>query len=118
MPPALLIRSYSFGSVTVDDRTFRSDVIIYPDRVDADWWRADGHVLAFTDLVGPVAAKPDMLVVGTGFLGVMKVPDETRRSLEENGIELVVERTQKAVEVFNELRTQGRHVIAALHLTC
>lgn len=118
MPPTLLARSYSFGTVTIDDRTYRSDVIIYRDRVDADWWRAEGHVLAYADLAGPVAARPDTLVVGTGYFGVMKVPDETRRSLEERGIGLVVERTAKAIESYNELRKQGRHVIAALHLTC
>jgi hypothetical protein len=118
MPPNLLVRSYSFGTVTIDERTYRSDVIIYRDRVDANWWRAEGHVLAFADLAGPVAARPDLLVVGSGAFGVMQVPEETRRSLEERGIGLVVERTAKAVEVYNEHRKQGRHVIAALHLTC
>ena len=112
------VRSYSFGSITIDDRTFRSDVIIYRDSVDADWWRAEGHALSAADLAGVVAARPDVIVVGTGSFGILKVPEETRRSLAERGIGLVIERTAKAVVVYNELREQGRNVIAALHLTC
>jgi hypothetical protein len=112
------IRTYSFGTITIDDRTFSSDVIIYRDRVDPDWWREEGHVLTAADLAGPVAARPELLVVGTGYFGIMKVPDETKRFLSAHGIGLVIERTAKAVDVYNQLQAAGRDVIAALHLTC
>jgi len=118
MAPTLTIRSYSFGSITVGERTFTSDVIIYPDRVDPGWWRGQGHVLAAGDLAGPLEAGPEVIVVGTGYFGVMIVPQVTRDHVAARNIQLVVERTGTAVEIYNDLLRSGRPVIAALHLTC
>jgi hypothetical protein len=111
------ITSYSFGSITVDGRTYTSDVIIYPGRVEASWWRKEGHSLQPVDLEGVVRAKPDLLIVGTGSSGMMRVPGETIGFLESRGIEIQVASTTRAVELFNNA-PQGKTVVAALHLTC
>jgi hypothetical protein len=111
------IDDYRFGSITIDGRTYTSDVIIYPDRVDASWWRKEGHYLQKTDLAGIIAAGPELLIVGSGAHGVMSVPESTIAFLESHNIDVVIEKTAKAVELFNA-RPQGKKVVAALHLTC
>ena len=111
------IERYSFGSITIDGRTYTSDVIIYPERVDASWWRKEGHNLNIVDLKDVINAKPDVLVVGTGSPGLMKVPKETLSHLESKGIEVHVSLTAKAVELLNKLQS-SKKVIAAFHLTC
>ncbi len=111
------IEHYSFGKIVIDGKTYTSDVIIYPGRVDASWWRKEGHYLQAVDLADIINAKPDLLIVGTGFSGVMAVPDETITFVGSKGIEIRVERTGKAVELYNIMRKE-RTVIAALHLTC
>ena len=111
------IEHYSFGSITIDGKTYTSDVIIYPGRVDSSWWRTEGHNLRIEDLRGVIEAKPEILVVGTGAYGVMKVPNETVSYLESNGIEVHAEKTDKAVDLYKQLQTKGT-IIAALHLTC
>jgi hypothetical protein len=111
------IEHYSFGSITIDGKTYTSDVIIYPGRVDSSWWRKEGHNLQIVDLTDVIKAKPDILVVGTGSSGAMRVPKDTISHLESKGIEVHVERTDKAVEQFNKLQSD-KIVIAALHLTC
>jgi hypothetical protein len=111
------IERYSFGSITIDGRTYTSDVIIYPERVDASWWRKEGHILNIVDLKDIINAKPEVLVVGTGSPGLMKVPKETLSHLESKGIEVHVSLTANAVELFNNLQSE-RKVIAAFHLTC
>ena len=58
-----------------------------------------------------------MLVIGTGYSGVMQVPAETVDRIAGQGIEVKVERTAKAVDVFNDLQ-RIKTVIAALHITC
>jgi hypothetical protein len=89
----------------------------FPDRVFSPWWRSEGHLLHPADLVEVVRFGPAVLVVGTGASGVMRVPAETVRFLEERGITVYVERTAEAVERFN--RGAGeKTVVAALHLTC
>jgi hypothetical protein len=112
------IEHYSFGSITIDDKTYTSDVIIYPGRVDSSWWRKEGHNLQIVDLTDVIKAKPDVLVVGTGSSGAMRVPRDTFSHLESKGIEVHAERTGKAVELFNKIQGKDKIVIAALHLTC
>ena len=113
-----LIQEYSFGRIRIDDETFTSDVIIYPDRV-TDWWREDGHYLQPHDIPDVLAAAPDVLVVGTGHSGIMRVAPETEHACVERGIEIIKQSTVEAVRIYNELVSMGdRKVIAALHLTC
>ncbi len=111
------IEHYSFGKITIDGKTYTSDVIIYPGRVDSSWWRKEGHYLQVVDLVDVINAKPEVLIIGTGYSGVMVVPKDTISHLESKGIEVHVARSEKAVEMFNKFQKE-KLVIAALHLTC
>jgi len=112
-----MITHYSFGKIVIDGRTYTSDVIIYPDRVDDKWWRKEGHRLQPEDLTGVVEAEPEAVVIGTGNLGLMKVPAETIAYLQSRGIEVHSAPTGRAVDFFNKLQTKKR-TIACLHLTC
>src|SRR5205823_3943796 len=44
------ITGYRFGHVLVDDRELTRDVIVLPNRVIKNWWRREGHELAWADL--------------------------------------------------------------------
>lgn len=111
------IDRYSFGSIIINGKTYMSDVVIYPDSVDSSWWREEGHYLQPADLDKAVSAKPDLLIIGTGYSGVMVVPEETILFIKSKGVEILVERTEKASELYNTL-SKDRKVVAALHLTC
>ena len=111
------IDSYSFGRIVINGQTYTSDVIIYPGRVDASWWRKEGHLLQFDDVAEALHAKPDVLVIGTGYAGVMRVPRETVDRIAAQGIEVKVEWTSKAVALYNG-HQGAKTVIAALHITC
>lgn len=115
---AMHIDSYSFGQIVIDARAYTSDVIIYNDRVDATWWRKEGHRLHPEDIVDVLNVRPESLIIGTGYSGVLTVPKKTREYIAARGVDVIVERTGKAVEIFNALQAQNRHVVAALHLTC
>ena len=111
------IEDYSFGKMAVNGKTYTSDLIIYPDRVDPSWWRQEGHFLRLQDLTAVLNEEPDILIIGTGYMGIMKVPPELRQQLEQKGVELHVERSRKAVKLFNSI-DKSKKVIAAFHLTC
>lgn len=111
------IDEYGFGRIVIEGKTYTSDVIVFPDTVDPSWWRKDGHLLQKSDLAGVVGAGPSIVVVGTGNWGVMKVPDSTISFLESKGITVIIERTARAVEVFNEESKKGK-TVGAFHLTC
>jgi hypothetical protein len=111
------IESYGFGKVVIDGETYRSDLIVFPDRIQDHWWRQQGHELALDDLKKVFLEKPDVLIVGTGYYGFMKVSSQVIETISKLGIDLKVEKTGQAVHRFNEL-SQERKVVAVLHLTC
>lgn len=113
----MTIEGYRFGQVVIDGRTYSSDVIIYHDHIDDGWWRQEGHAVCADDLPEVLADPPEVLVVGRGAPGLMRVRPELRQQLEQAGVELIEQPTEQACETYNRLAGE-RRVIAALHLTC
>jgi hypothetical protein len=111
------IDSYRFGEIVIDGQRYGNDVVIYPDHVDGQWWRKEGHSLALEDLRLVLENPPQVLVIGQGSAGRMEVPEDTLSSLRATGIQVIVEPTGSAWSTYNRYREQ-RKVIAALHLTC
>ena len=111
------IDSYRFGEIVISGRKYSSDVIIFPDRVQGNWWRSKGHELSLEDIAGVLAESPEVLVVGTGAMGVMRVPPEVQQEIEAQGIRLIAAPTGEAGETYNQL-SSSQKVVAALHLTC
>jgi len=112
------IEEYDFGRIVVNGKEYTRDLIIFPDKVKANWWRREGHLLLKKDIEDVVEGKdkPEVLIIGTGMYGAMEVPEETREYIRSKGVEIIVEKTKKACELFNELK--NKRVVAALHLTC
>ena len=112
-----IIDSYQFGLIVVNGKKYTSDVIIFPDSVTDNWWRKTGHQLCLDDIAEVITENPEVLVVGTGASGLMKVLPEVRQVVDARGIELIVEATDKACHTYNQL-CRSRRAVAALHLTC
>ncbi len=111
------IVEYSFGRMVYGPDTYTSDLIIYPNGVDNKWWRGQGHLLQMEDLTEILAYEPEVLIIGTGYMGIMRVPKELKKELGARVKELHVARTKKAVTIFNDCEDKSK-VIAAFHLTC
>ncbi|MEW6716874.1 MAG: Mth938-like domain-containing protein [Chloroflexota bacterium] len=111
------IQDFRFGSIRIDGQRYRSDVIIFPDRVLPNWWREEGHSLSVGDLAEVLVAPPRVLVIGCGTSNRLSVPQETKRHLEAQGIRVVIQSTAEACRSYNRYR-EKEHVVAALHLTC
>jgi len=112
-----MIESYNFGRITIDGKRYHTDILVFPNKIKTDWLRKEGHRLQIADLKEALEAKPEVLVVGTGYSGLMAVPPETRSYIESKGIELILQKTAEACKTFNNL-IESRTVVAALHLTC
>jgi len=112
------IEKYSFGSIIVNGKKYTRDLIIFPNKIRENWWRKEGHKLHLEDLKEVLEYKPEILVIGTGAYGIMRVPDDVIKKLTEAGIRVIVKKTKEACEAFNTLIKEGKNVVAALHLTC
>lgn len=112
------ITHYKFGHIEVDGHDYSSDVIIMPNAVRDGWRRKEGHSLAIEDLDAVIDARPEVVIIGTGYYDYMQVPEATRSFLQDKGIRVEVAQTSEAVEVFNTLQKDCARIVAALHLTC
>jgi hypothetical protein len=115
-----VIDSYEFGVMVINGKKYTRDIMVFPDQIVNDWWRKEGHRLCVEDLkeILDMEAKPEVLVVGTGYYGLVKVSSDVKDTLEFHGIELAAEPTREACQTFNELLKSNRKAAAAFHLTC
>ena len=111
------IDSYHFGQIVIDGRKYSSDVIIFPNRVQDAWRRKKSHELTLEDIKDIMAENPEVLIVGTGASGLMRVLPEVEQETETRNIKLIAKPTGEACDIYNQLSDIQR-VVAALHLTC
>lgn len=115
-----MINSYDFGIIVINEKKYIRDVIVFPEKVIDKWWRKEGHKLCVEDLkeIFKHEPKPEVLVVGTGYSGFLKILPEVKETLESYGIELIAKSTKEACKAFNDLLKSGKKVAGAFHLTC
>lgn len=113
----LKISDYHFGKMQIADQIYTRDLILSPGQIIPDWRRAEGHRLALSDLKASLDEnKPEILVLGTGKFGLLKVPESVLRELQSRQIEVFVLKTGAAVEKYNALTSAN--ILGAFHLTC
>lgn len=112
------IQDYRFGSMIVDGQQYTQDLKIIDGKVAPRWWRAEGHTVTEADVDDVLASNPRYLVVGTGRPGRMAVSSSLSLLLEQMGIELIEEPTERAIHAYNRLHGEGKRVAGAFHLTC
>ena len=113
-----LIEAYDFGRIVIHGVTYTNDVVILGQKIKDNWWRKEGHVLYTSDIKDAVEEfAPEVVIIETGYTGMMKVSSETRLYIQNKGIELPVQKTKKACELVNTL-SKSKRVLAGIHLTC
>ena len=111
------IEAYAFGTMTIDGKVFTTDLKIIRGTVFPGWWRKQGHNLLPEDIEDIFEAKPDILIVGTGHDGLMRVSHAVEQRLAKAGIKLIAKPTRQAADEFNH-PTGPRNIAFAAHLTC
>ena len=114
----VVIEEYAFGRVTVDGRTYRSDIKIYPDGIKTDWWRKSGHKLRPEDLPELRKQQLDHLIIGCGSAGRLGVTRAAKKMFDDLSLSWSALPTGQAVDEYNRRLALGERVGAALHLTC
>jgi len=115
-----MIDSYEFGVIVINGRKYARDIIVFPEKVVDGWWRRDGHELCLEDLqeILRYEPKPEVLVVGTGYYGLVKISLEVKSALQSQGIELKAQPTKEACQTFNKFLKSNKRVVGAFHLSC
>jgi len=109
------IDSFYFGSMVIRGHKFDNDLIltwrgeVYP--------RDKCHEVKEDEFYEILEHEPEMIIIGTGTGGAMKVPSKLHMQASINGAEIIAKPTPQAVEEFNKHRKDKR-VIGLFHLTC
>ena len=113
-----LIEKYAFGSMRIGGRAYYADLSVSGGAI-ARWWREESHLVQPADIDSILELKPAVLVIGTGQSGRVQISDEAKKLCAGAGVELIAERTARAVECYNAIVLEGnRSVAAAFHITC
>lgn len=106
----------SFGSITVDGKHYTHDVWILADgsirRRDQD------HEFTLSELYFLLEGKPELVIVGTGQSGCVRVDKEAAELAVKQGVKIIDGITPDAFKRYNETANAGRRVAGAFHVTC
>ena len=109
------IDSSYFGNIIIDGKKFDHDV-----QVDSSGniiKRPGSHLITRRDVQDLLLKEPDVIVIGTGTAGMMKVEPSAEIEARMNNVELVAKITPDAIREFNK-HAKRRKVAAIIHVTC
>jgi len=116
------IDAVAFGSVTIDDQEFESDIYIRGngklrkrDKKPVRKRHGTSHVLDAEELMEVCKGRPQTVIIGQGFNSMVRLTDDAREYLQSLGVEWQALSTPDAVGAFAAAR--GRKALF-LHLTC
>jgi hypothetical protein len=113
-----MITDFSFGRIVANGQTCNNDIKIIQGILVPDWWRKSGHTVEIGDVQDALEKDPEILVIGKGQPGYMKISDALREHLANRNVTLIEEPTAKAIETFNRLFKEGRRVSGGFHVGC
>ncbi|MDF1520984.1 MAG: Mth938-like domain-containing protein [Brevefilum sp.] len=119
------IDSFDWGSFVIkgemhsaDGEGVGKDICII-DGIVTPWSARKGHLLKPKMVSGIIGSGIEILVIGNGVNGALKVPEKTRKAISDAGVsELIIERTPQACATFNRLYREGESVALLAHGTC
>ncbi len=111
-----------FGSITIDGRTYDHDVVISlsgevtkrKKRLSKEQY-GTSHIISKTEAKAVYEKGCEIIVVGTGQDGNVRLSGEAKSYLDKKGCKTVLLRTPEAIESFNRLSAPK---IALMHVTC
>ena len=110
------ITGVRFGEIEIDKKIYYSDMIV--------WWdgkvefRTKSHVFDINEFLKISEKKPELIVIGTGISGIIRIEEEVLQVAEEKGIDIYTEISEKAADMFNAFIADKKRVVAVLHSTC
>lgn len=117
------IDSVSWGKIKVDGKEYHQALIICDKVFERDKPKLEA-LFGTTHQIGDwerellLSGKPEIILIASGFNGVLKVKDDLRLMINDLGIKLITDLTPKAVAEYNRLVAKGKRVNALIHTTC
>lgn len=76
------------------------------------------HVVADWEQKLLVSGNPEVILIASGWSGILEVNEKFQNQIAKSGIELRVVLTPRVVREYNQLVEEGKQVNALIHTTC
>jgi len=110
------ITAVRFDEVDIDGKTYFSDMIV--------WWdgkiefRTKSHEFGINEFLKLAEKKPELIVLGTGMEGHVRIPEEVAQAAEDKKIEIYHDLSPKAAKMFNGFLADKKKAVALIHSSC
>ena len=117
------ITHFEWGSYTIAGQVHGGgqgvgkDILLSPQGISA-WHEREGHTLKPKMLVRALELQPEVIIVGNGVNGALKVGKKAYKAAQEAGVMLQVLKTPDACGAYNQLVRRGKNVVLLAHGTC
>jgi hypothetical protein len=111
------IQEYKIGSFLINNKRYLSDIKIVNKR-PFYWNDRNRYNLEESNLNDLFKAKPEVIIIGTGASGMLKVSQDIKEMIKERNTGVVVEPTPQAVKSFNKAVKANLNVAAIMAATC
>jgi len=118
-----IIGKFKWGKIVVGDKEYH-DILASGGKIEAREYEklkklfGTGHKIGNWEVENLFSNDPEVIIIGTGWVGALKVPPIIEKEAEHRGIELKLLKSPRAVKEFNRLITEGKRVNALIHSTC
>jgi hypothetical protein len=120
-----MFQENKFGMVKFDGKNYSHDIVIHTDGVvekrnkNLSRRKYDtSHILSAEEITDLLDEEPEILIVGRGQSGMLKIGKDTAELLYTKNVKLVDSPTPEAIEGYNKLKNQGKKLAAIIHITC
>ena len=117
------IDGVSWGKITVDGKKYHQALIIGDKVFERDKTKLEelfgtSHEIGDWEQKLLLSNRPEIILVASGFSGVLKISDDLRFKIYDLGIKLIIDLTPKIAAEYNRLTAVGSRVNALIHTTC
>lgn len=120
-----MFQENKFGMIKFSGKEYPYDIIIHTDenveKRNKDLSRrkyGTSHILSAEEITYLLDEDPEILIVGLGQSGMLKIDKDTVELLYSKNVKLMDSPTPKAIEKFNKFKNQGKKLAAVIHITC
>ena len=117
------IDKVSWGKITVDGRGYHQVLIIGDEVLERKSDKLH-HLFGTTHQIADweknklISRHPEIVLIGSGWSGLVKIEQEFEDKLKKEGVELRTVLTPRIVKEYNRLVGEGKRVNALVHTTC
>lgn len=116
------IDGFNFGFIIIDGKQYVHDVLILPDGTikerEPGRGRIGSHSITINEIANLHNMHADVIVIGTGAVGNVKLAEEAEGYLDSFNFNPVILPTALAVEKYNLETSLGKRVGGLIHITC